>query len=146
MHKLNYIFPSLLAVVLLPLACSAPPSLDGQGNPDGVGGTSNDGQIDLGSGGTLSNGGGIGVIDAPKTANCADGKRDEDEACDDGNLESGDGCGANCRYVEDGFVCPEEGQPCRAYAKCGDGAVIFPEQCDDGNLTEGDGCSELCKF
>jgi len=134
-----------LAVTIV--ACSA-----GEGSGDG-------GDLDLstGSGGIGSDlGGGTGgttiviippdVIEAPPTASCADGVLDDDEACDDGNMASGDGCGDNCRYVEPGFVCPEAGQPCRPYAKCGDGAQIFPEQCDDGNLNLGDGCSATCKY
>lgn len=96
---------------------------------------------------SLTGPGDLTPIDSgPPTANCGDGIRDDDEACDDGNLEAGDGCGANCRYLEPGFVCPNEGQPCRPIAKCGDGITVFPEQCDDGGLAPGDGCSDLCKF
>jgi len=110
-----------------------------------------------GSGGGISLDGGSGgappinvippeIIDAPPTASCADGILDDDEACDDGNMASGDGCGDNCRYVEPGWVCPDPGEACRAFAKCGDAGVVFPEQCDDGNLAGGDGCSATCKF
>jgi len=77
---------------------------------------------------------------------CGDGVLADDEACDDGNTASGDGCIETCRGIETGFVCPEPGQLCRAFAKCGDGAVIFPEQCDDGNVADTDGCNSLCKL
>jgi cysteine-rich repeat protein len=36
---------------------------------------------------------------------CGDGSRTSNERCDDGNLESGDGCDGLCK-IEDGFVCP----------------------------------------
>lgn len=137
----------ILSAIAAAVACSA-----GEGNPDDdnstdlVDGSSSGGGLNLdgGSGGK----GGIpdDIIDAPPTESCADGVRDPDEACDDGNMNDGDGCGANCRYVEPGWVCPDEGEPCRAFAKCGDGAAVFPEQCDDGNLDPSDGCSPTCKF
>lgn len=37
---------------------------------------------------------------------CGDGKRNADEACDDGNLLDGDGCSAACT-IEDGYACIE---------------------------------------
>lgn len=37
---------------------------------------------------------------------CGDGDIDPGEACDDGNTLAGDGCSANCQYIEAGFVCP----------------------------------------
>jgi fibro-slime domain-containing protein len=119
---------------------------DGSG-PDGSVGTGGTGGPN-GSGGTNSTIPGITPeeMNTPATASCADGIRDDDEACDDFNLMSGDGCGGNCRYIEPGFVCPEEGMPCRPFTKCGDGAVNLPEQCDDANVTAGDGCSPTCKF
>jgi fibro-slime domain-containing protein len=142
----------LRTTLILPavaFACSAgDPAPDGgttDGSTDGSGaGLSVDGSLD----GVGGNGGGIDqdIIDAPPTASCADGKLDDDEACDDRNMVSGDGCGSNCRYVEPGWVCPDAGEPCRAFAKCGDAGVVFPEQCDDGGLTPGDGCSATCKF
>jgi fibro-slime domain-containing protein len=68
-----------------------------------------------------------------------------DEACDDGNTKSGDGCSSNCLLLERGFSCPTAGKPCRAIARCGDGVVAASEGCDDGNVMPGDGCSERCK-
>jgi len=135
------------AVAVIGFACSAGKAGttdQGSGSTTGSGGSG----IDLGSGGLVFGVGGIpdDLIDAPPTASCADGILDDDEACDDGNMVSDDGCGDNCRYVEPGYVCPDEGQPCRAFAKCTDGAVVFPEQCDDGNPTALDGCSPTCKF
>jgi fibro-slime domain-containing protein len=83
--------------------------------------------------------------DAPPGPNCGNGELTKDEACDDGNTVSGDGCANNCLAVEPGFSCVTPGKPCHAVARCGDGLVVFPEQCDDGNKTNGDGCSDACK-
>jgi fibro-slime domain-containing protein len=69
-----------------------------------------------------------------------------DEACDDGNKNSGDGCNELCLQVEPGFSCANPGQACREIARCGDGIVAASERCDDGNLTPGDGCSERCRI
>lgn len=76
---------------------------------------------------------------------CGDGELTEDEACDDGNRVSGDGCAANCLATEPGFSCAAPGQPCQAIARCGDGLVASSEQCDDQNVEAGDGCSERCR-
>lgn len=147
MHPdLRLISSASLLLLVAPLACSA-------GNVDD-GGVVDDGGANVSTGGAPSenNGsGGKGTIFVPpeedtKEGVCGDGKRSRTEACDDGNTEGNDGCAAACDFVDAGFVCPVEGEACRAYAKCGDGALIFPEQCDDGNLTNGDGCSEFCKF
>ncbi|MFC1641901.1 DUF4215 domain-containing protein [Myxococcota bacterium] len=81
----------------------------------------------------------------PPTAGCSDGLLTEDEACDDGNLEDGDGCAANCRSLEPGWSCSTPGAPCIRIARCGDGFTAFPELCDDGNSQAGDGCSGTCK-
>jgi fibro-slime domain-containing protein len=82
----------------------------------------------------------------PPTANCGDGVLDDDEVCDDGGLENGDGCYGNCRGIEVGYICPKAGQPCIQFAVCGDGITAFPEQCDDGSTASGDGCNENCKL
>src|ERR1039457_2220189 len=84
--------------------------------------------------------------DAPPGPNCGNGELTKDEACDDGNTLSGDGCANNCLNVEPGFSCVIPGKPCRPVAHCGDGLVVFPEQCDDGNKESGDGCSSICKI
>lgn len=125
-------------------SCSAPDSSgDGDGGGSNSGDGDGDGDLDLGTGG-----GGIDDVDLreqPTPATCGDGVLDPQEACDDANLLSEDGCYENCLLVEEGFICPEPGESCRPYAKCGDGAVSFPEECDDNNQRVGDGCSEYCK-
>src|SRR5687768_9069766 len=143
-------FGCLSFTVALAVACSSSSSGttrggDGGGTPTGGGGNS---PINPATNGiTLPTGGDLGPITMePATANCGDGKLDDDEACDDNNKDSGDGCGSNCRYLEPGYVCPAEGEPCRQIAKCGDAIAVFPEQCDDGGLIPGDGCSDICKF
>src|SRR5690606_5233721 len=52
---------------------------------------------------------------------CGNGVLTPDEACDDGNEQSGDGCDAECLQVEPGFSCAVPGQACREIARCGDG-------------------------
>lgn len=89
-----------------------------------------------GSGGSGGAGGSGGTI-----SECGDGILAADEECDDGNLDSGDGCSSSCE-IEEGYRCPEQGEPCRPI--CGDGIVIGSEECDDGNSDLGDGCSGIC--
>ena len=93
-----------------------------------------------------------------ETPACGDGMGDVDEVCDDGNLESGDGCDANCTptacgngVVTDGEDCDDGNQENEdacpndcILLRCGDGVVRDPETCDDGNLVSGDGCDENC--
>jgi fibro-slime domain-containing protein len=121
--------------ILLAASCSSDQAAQA---PHGAGGT--------GSGGT----GGLVLdtdagVDGPPTPGCADGILTPDEACDDHNLNSGDGCAGNCRSLERGWSCPTPGQACIRIARCGDGFAAFPELCDDGNTTAGDGCSATCK-
>jgi fibro-slime domain-containing protein len=135
-------------------ACSSPEEVNrikgGSGGKDGGG---------SGTGGTKGNNVGGGVIicdpndpesscgpDAPAPPGCGDGVLTPDEACDDGNRESGDGCAANCLSVEKGYSCNPPGEPCKPFAKCGDGIVSAAEPCDDGNLDPNDGCSPRCKL
>lgn len=95
-------------------------------------------------------GGSIDFDPDPTPGICGDGVLDDDEACDDGNQSSDDGCHADCLSVEPGYVCkpPQSGEPqiCIPFNKCGDGLVSFPEQCDDGALQPGDGCDATCKL
>jgi fibro-slime domain-containing protein len=77
---------------------------------------------------------------------CGNGMRSADEACDDGNKESGDGCSSDCLGIETGYACSPPGKPCRKIARCGDGIVASSEVCDDGNTSDGDGCSSHCKL
>ena len=93
---------------------------------------------------------------------CGDGFIDPWESCDDGELpaQGADGCSASCQ-TEPGFVCVQEGMPCRAIV-CGDGIVdgseggpggggecgpmaAQGEQCDDLNAAGSDGCSADCE-
>lgn len=76
---------------------------------------------------------------------CGNSERTADEACDDGNTVSGDGCSSDCRTVDPGYSCAPAGRACHRVARCGDGVVVVPELCDDGNKTAGDGCSATCK-
>jgi len=85
------------------------------------------------------------TADLPGPPGCGNGERTEDEACDDGNKVSGDGCAANCLATERGFSCATPNQPCQAIALCGDGVKAPNEPCDDGNKVSGDGCSDRCK-
>lgn len=75
---------------------------------------------------------------------CGNGARTPDEACDDGNTESGDGCSADCSRIERGYSCENAGAACARVVRCGDGIIAAGEACDDGNNEGGDGCSELC--
>jgi fibro-slime domain-containing protein len=88
------------------------------------------------------------ILEGPATGapGCGDGVLTDDEACDDGNTASSDGCGGDCFTIDQGFSCAIPGQPCRPIARCGDGLVAVSEQCDDENLDDLDGCSARCKF
>lgn len=82
------------------------------------------------------------------------------EVCDDGNVDSGDGCSADCEsdescgngYTDVAEACDdgngENGDGCSADClsdeSCGNNIVDANEQCDDGNLIDLDGCSPLC--
>jgi fibro-slime domain-containing protein len=82
----------------------------------------------------------------PAPPGCGDKTLTQDEACDDGNKEDGDGCAANCLSVAPGYTCSPPGEPCRPFARCGDGVVADAEPCDDGNTDSGDGCSATCRL
>lgn len=82
--------------------------------------------------------------DKPPPEGCGDGVAADEEACDDGNNESGDGCSDNCYEAEDGYVCPQMGGACTLADVCGDGRQSMLEGCDDGNLNVNDGCSPAC--
>ncbi|MBI2082479.1 MAG: DUF4215 domain-containing protein [Deltaproteobacteria bacterium] len=71
--------------------------------------------------------------DCPAGPVCGNNQKEGDEQCDDGNMNSGDGCSATCR-TEGG------GGPV-----CGNGSKESGEECDDGNTTAGDGCSAACR-
>ena len=128
-------------------ACSANNSSSaGFGSFNGTGGSGTPLGATGGAGANLSPNGAVDLSGLPAPANCGDGILTKDEACDDGNRVSGDGCSANCLQVELGYSCVPVGMPCHRVARCGDGVVVFPELCDDGNKTAGDGCSPGCKL
>jgi fibro-slime domain-containing protein len=135
----RYLYALIGSCLAAAFACSARPPSGARNRGDADSGTGSTGSIDFDS--AIDD----PILNAPPTANCGDGTLDDDEACDDSNLDSGDGCGGNCRYIEPGFVCPDPGQLCHAIAKCGDGILVFPEQCDDGGVVVDDGCSATCK-
>jgi cysteine-rich repeat protein len=91
---------------------------------------------------------------------CGDGLVGPTEACDDGNVSSGDGCSPTCELegCGDGVAQPGEAcddgkngndddgctDQCKLEA-CGDGILQNGEQCDDGNLNANTGaCTLLC--
>jgi cysteine-rich repeat protein len=93
---------------------------------------------------------------------CGDGVVEGMEACDDGNLVTGDGCDDFCQLENcgDGIVQAGLGEECDDSNTlsedgcssiclnefCSDGVVQagLGETCDDGNLISGDGCTDLC--
>lgn len=166
MRAISYLHLSLVLVPLVAasvVACSASPDV-----PDGLSvnpsspGASGGGAAPPGGGAPTPGGGGpngqtpIDIISSPPGEDnpsggpapegCGNGVLDENEACDDGNNNDGDGCAADCRSVEPGFSCAAPGKACLPIAICGDGIVAPSEQCDDGNTVNGDGCSERCRF
>ncbi len=81
-------------------------------------------------------------VDAPAAPPCGNGRLDEGEACDDGNIVAHDGCSSSCA-VERGWTC--DGEPSVCEATCGDGLLAEgAEVCDDHNTDDHDGCSSLC--
>lgn len=95
---------------------------------------------------------------------CGDGIKGADYLCDDGNVQSGDGCSSYCA-IESGFTCVIVGtlSVCTisvANRECGNGRLEPPEECDDyvnlggvlpfvagggaGATVNGDGCSTTC--
>lgn len=78
---------------------------------------------------------------------CGDGVNRGWHTCDDGNLEDGDGCSANC-ITEVGFQCTGGGKETTDVCTepCGDGINAGLLPCDDSNLLDGDGCSSTCQI
>ncbi len=144
-----------LGILALSLGCSADDPGDPSADQNTV--TTDDGQGSVGggnAGGGGPGGGGIGDGDeqpfvpigdvaSREPEACGNGQVDTEEACDDGNLESGDGCTADCQLVEPNWSCVE-GFLCQYVHTCGDSAVGGGETCDDGNVIPGDGCSDQC--
>jgi cysteine-rich repeat protein len=93
---------------------------------------------------------------------CGNGSLDGEEACDDGNIQPGDGCNSTCdsdetcgngevdedegELCDDGNNAPLDGcsSDCMSREGCGNGTLDEHEQCDDGDDTSGDGCSKNC--
>jgi len=124
-------------------------------------GSEDDGQVIVGldpdapSGGSAGSGGAPTVpvqpdedelYEAPPPPGCGDSERSDDEACDDGNLDNGDGCSANCLVVEAGYTCDAPGSLCQLVEVCGDSRIVLSERCDDGNTNGDDGCSANCQL
>ena len=96
-----------------------------------------------------------GVCAQPR---CGNGYVEPGEACDDGNLVSGDGCSEFCSLivcgdaiVDPGEICDDgnlvNGDGCSITCSlevCGDGRLDDAEICDDGNVISADGCSADC--
>lgn len=100
---------------------------------------------------------------------CGDGTKQNNEACDDGNINNGDYCSYDCQTITgscgDGKrqlneVCdnadPSVGEgegignycsfDCQqSYGYCGDGIKQDNEECDDGNTEDNDYCSADCQ-
>jgi fibro-slime domain-containing protein len=85
------------------------------------------------------------LVEAAPPPFCGDGALNDDEQCDDGGTEAGDGCSSNCLVVEQGYACDSPGSRCELAAICGDSLLILDEQCDDGNAVGGDGCTQNCR-
>jgi len=99
------------------------------------------------------------VITVTVSATCGDGFiNDPSEVCDDGNLNTGDGCDAAC-LLEVGEPCASDtdcatnrcntaAMPpvCAPPVGCGNGLLEAGEACDDGNNTNGDGCTAACEL
>src|SRR5688572_24572021 len=113
----------------------------GSGASISVGGSS-------GSGASGTSGAGGSCSGDECVIGCGNGRIDPglDEACDDGNIASGDGCSADCRAVERDYACLVPGRACTSLVVCGDGKLMGMETCDDGNTRAMDGCSPACSL
>jgi len=72
---------------------------------------------------------------------CGNSIVDPGEGCDDGDLNSGDGCSATCTE-ETGWNC--SGTPSTCTTTCGDGIRAGTEECDDGDASNNDACLNTC--
>lgn len=93
---------------------------------------------------------------------CGNSIREADEACDDGNTESNDGCSHDCKTNEtcgNGFLDKDEtcddgnrndnddcSGDCQSNETCGNGVIdrAIGEECDDNGREAGDGCDSNC--
>lgn len=77
---------------------------------------------------------------------CGDGIVTENEDCEDGNLNNGDGCDSLC-HEERGWSCCSDEIPSICTEICGDGLVVGEEGCDSGVCAECDNdCSEAGEY
>src|SRR5207249_455274 len=60
------------------------------------------------------------ILSLLEEGQCGDGVLDPGEECDDGNVQSGDGCSATCR-PEVCFACAGEPSSCSPITLCTDG-------------------------
>ncbi len=128
--------------LLTPLGCSedTPAQADETGGIElAESGSTTSGAATSGTTGDDSSGADPDPVDGDV---CGDGERGATEACDDGNVDAGDGCSDQCE-TEPLHRCPVPGLPCVPIV-CGDGKVETPETCDDGNDVSGDGCDSDC--
>lgn len=111
-----------------------------------------------GESGADTAGAGVGTTGGDvNEATCGNGRVEGSEQCDDGNLQPGDGCDAQCRKESCGNGRKDAGEECDPPvpnqctsncklfgSRCGDGTVQADdgEQCDDGNDTANDGCTD----
>jgi cysteine-rich repeat protein len=99
--------------------------------------------------------------DEPTPAVCGDGVISGSEQCDDGNIEDGDACTAECAWniCGDGLQDPareacddgnlSDRDDCTARCTlpiCGDGTRQPGEACDDGNTDATDACTAACEL
>ncbi len=139
--------PLFLGLVFLG-ACSDDTSLDRQDNT-----RENNGGIII----TTDTGVDTSNNDTLIDSDCGNAIVDEGEDCDDGNVESGDYCAADCREITgscgdaivqanevcDGDECTADCQSLRT-TDCGNGQLDAGEICDDGNLAADDYCAVDC--
>src|SRR5690606_36605099 len=80
------------------------------------------------------------------TVVCGNGVLEGDEACDEGEEFTTEGCAEDCSAITDGWSCPRPAKSCVALPVCGNGLRERGEQCDDAQdpPEDGDGCSESC--
>ena len=144
---------SLAVCSLFTFGCSDDSSIsvDDEGGTEhgGDGGGDDEGGGDGGGGGE-GEGGGEETKPEPVRLNCGDGNLDDDEECDDGNKNNGDGCTSNCSR-EAGWRCEHPGDECEK-AECGDKVVDKDEgeACDNGSSNRDytgtkAGCSTSCQ-
>ena len=135
---------SLLVYFFVAAGCAPQATEVTEVNPS-AGGTGSYAPL-LGGSGAVGVGGTGNIIIDVNTASCGDSQLqlENGETCDDGNVNSGDGCTAHCQTEAD-YECLTPGQPCTFSAMCGDGVLASTEACDDANTNGGDGCSADCK-